>query len=138
MLQMVNHQPRHPDRQGRLVPRGGTQFAQFLETRAGDVDVDSKRDAAQHGARGNPHGRPVGIIDGQCVGDLAGSLPGEVGGRDVAIGRPRGGAHLPAVSGVRFTGGLEVFGDQRGVLVRRFRNPGFDHRGEPPVHLGAS
>ena len=57
--------------------------------------------------------------------------------RDVAVGRPRSGAHVPAVSGVQITGGLQMLGDQRGVLVGRVRVTFFDRGGHPPVQLGA-
>jgi hypothetical protein len=48
-----------------------------------------------------------------------------------------GGAYVPAVGGVQITGGLEVFGDQRGVLLGRCRLLGFDGGGQPPVQPGA-
>ena len=47
------------------------------------------------------------------------------------------GAHVPAVRGAQITGGLQMLGDQRGVLVGRFRVAGFDRGGQPPVQLGA-
>ena len=77
--------------------------------------------AAQHGARGDAHRGPVGVVGGQRVGDLAGPLPTEPRRGDVAVGRPRCGAHVPAVRGVQITGGLQMFGDQRRVLVGRCR-----------------
>ena len=47
------------------------------------------------------------------------------------------GAHVPAVGGVQITGGLQVFGDQRRVLVSRGGVTRFDRGGQPPVQLGA-
>ncbi len=56
---------------------------------------------------------------------------------DVAIGRPRCGAHVPAVGGVQLAGGLQMFGDQRRILVSRARIVLFDRSGQALVPLGA-
>ena len=47
------------------------------------------------------------------------------------------GAHVPAVGGVQLAGGLQMFGDQRGVLVDRSRVTLFDGGGQAPVQFGA-
>ena len=47
------------------------------------------------------------------------------------------GAHVPAVGGVQITGGLQMLGDQRRVLVGRVRVALFDRGGQPPMQLGA-
>ena len=44
---------------------------------------------------------------------------------------------MPAVGGVQITGGLQMFGDQRRVLVDRVRVTCFDRGGQPPMQLGA-
>jgi hypothetical protein len=128
---------RHTDGQRRLVPGGGAQLPQFLEAVTGHFHMDPKGGPAQHGARGDTHGCPFGVIAGQSVGDLAGALPTQPGRGDVAVGRPRCGAHLPAIGGVPITGGLQVLGDQCGVLVSQLRIAAFDRGGQPPVQLGA-
>ena len=46
-------------------------------------------------------------------------------------------AHMPAVGGVQITGGLQMFGDQRRVLIRRGRVARFDRGRHPPVQFGA-
>ena len=56
-----------------------------------------------------------------AVGDLAGPLPTHPRRGDVAVGRPRAGAHMPAEGGVEIAGGLQVLGDQGRVLVDRRR-----------------
>jgi hypothetical protein len=66
------------------------------------VQMDSKGDPAQHGARGNAHG---------C------SLGSSAGGADVMLGHPRCGAYVPPVGGVPITGGRQMFGDQRSGLL---------------------
>ena len=85
------------------------------------VRIDSPDGAAQHGAGGDAHRGAVRVIGGQRVGDLAGPLPTDPRRSDVTVGRPRTGAHVPAVCGMAVTGGLQMFGDQRGILVGRFR-----------------
>ena len=44
---------------------------------------------------------------------------------------------MPAVGGVQITGGLQMFGDQRCVLVHRLRMALLDRGGQPPVQLAA-
>ena len=83
--------------------------------------MDPPSGAAQHGARGDAHRCAVRVIGGQCVGDPAGALPTQPRCGDVAVGRPRAGAHVPAKRGVQITGGLQMLGDQRRVLVGRCR-----------------
>jgi hypothetical protein len=51
--------------------------------------------------RSDAHGGPVRVLGGQCVGDLFPVLPTESRRGDVAVGRPRCGAHVPVVAGVR-------------------------------------
>jgi len=51
----------------------------------------------------------------------------------VAVGRPRSGAHVPAVGGVEIICGLQVLGDQGGILISRNRITAFDGGGQPPV-----
>ena len=67
------------------------------------------------------HGCPVGVIGRHCVGDRLGALPTQSRRGDVAVGRPRCGAHMPAVGGVQITGGLQVFGNQGRILISRCR-----------------
>ena len=62
-----------------------------------------------------------GSSAGKRVGDLLGALPAQSRRGDVAVGRPRCGAHVPAVGGVQITGGLQMFGDQGRVLLGRCR-----------------
>ena len=112
-----------------LSPAAVHNSPQFLEAVPGNADMDSPGGPAQHGARGDAHGGPVGVVGGQRVGDLARALPTQSRRGDVAVGRPRCGAHVPAVGGVQITGGLQMFGDQRGVLVDRFRVTCFDRGG---------
>ena len=78
-----------------------------------------------------------GSSAGSRVGDPAGPLPTEPGSGDVAVGRPRAGAHVPAIRGVQLAGGLEVFGDQRRVLLHRAGRTLLDRGGQAPVPLGA-
>ena len=47
------------------------------------------------------------------------------------------GAHVPAVRGVQLAGGLQMFGDQRRVLLDRLRVTLLDRGGQAPVPLGA-
>ena len=44
---------------------------------------------------------------------------------------------MPAVGGVQIAGGLQMFGDQRRIFIRRGRATGVDYGGQPPVQLGA-
>ena len=78
-----------------------------------------------------------GSSAGSASAIFARALPTHPRRSDVAVGRPRPGAHVPAVGGVQITGGLQVFGDQRRILVDRVRVTGFDRGGQPPVQLGA-
>ena len=99
--------------------------------------MDSKGAAAQHGARGDAQGCPVGVLGGQSVGDPLGALPTQPRRGDVAVGRPRPGAHMPAVGGVQIARGLQMLGDQRRVLISRGRVSRLDRGGHPPVQFGA-
>ena len=65
------------------------------------------------------------------------TLPTHSRGGDVAIGRPRCGAHVPTVGGVQITGGLQMLGNQRSVVVGRSGITLFDRGGQAPVQLGA-
>jgi hypothetical protein len=62
MICVIMHQPRQGDRERRLIPGGGAQLAQFIKAGTRNVDMDSRCDPAQHGARGDAHGGPVGVI----------------------------------------------------------------------------
>ena len=88
--------PAMPMASDALVPGGRAQLPQLLESRCGDVDMDSEGVAAQQGASGNAHRSAIRIVGGQRVGDLARPLPTDPRRRDVAGGRPRAGAHVPA------------------------------------------
>ncbi len=59
----------------------------------------------------------VWVVGRKTVGDLLGALPTQLRRGDVAVGGPCCGAHVPAVGGVQISGCLQVFGDQRRVLV---------------------
>ena len=93
--------------------------------------------ATQHGAGGDAHRQVVGVIVRQRVGDPACPLPTDPGSSEIAVGRPRGGAHVPAVRGMQFTCGLQMFGDQRRVLVGRPGRTLLDHGGQAAMQLGA-
>ena len=59
---VIHSRPAIPIRQGRLVPGGGAQLMQFLKAVTGNGHMDSPGDPAQHGARSDAHGCPVGVI----------------------------------------------------------------------------
>ena len=99
-----------------LSPATRAQLPQLLEV-AGDVRIDSPAGAAQHGAGRDAHRGAVRVVVGQRVGDLAGPLPTDPRRGDVTVGRPGAGAHVPAVRGIAVACGLQMFGDQRGILV---------------------
>ena len=77
------------------------------------------------------------VLGGQDVGYLAGPLPTDPGGGQIADGRPRGGAHVPAVCRLQFACAFEVLGDECRIVVHRCWVTIFDRRGKPPVPLGA-
>ena len=79
--------------------------------------MDSVGIGTQQGASGDPHRQPVRVVGGQRVGDLARPPPTQIRRRDIAGGRPRTRAHVPAIGGVQITGGLQMLGDQRGILI---------------------
>ena len=113
------------------------QVAQFVEAGVGDAAAETVGVPAQHGAGRDLYRQPVGVVDGQPVGDVAGALPVRLGRADVPGGRPACGPHVPAVGDVQITGGLKMFGDQRGILLSRCRISLFDRDGQPPMQLGA-
>ena len=118
---MLQRQPDHADGQRPLVPGRRAKLSQLLEEAAGKIGIDPEGVAAQPGARGDAHRGAVRIVGGQRVGDPARPLPTDSRGGDVAGGRPRPGAHVPAERCVEIACGLQVLGDQRGVLVDRSR-----------------
>jgi hypothetical protein len=77
------------------------------------------------------------VLGGQDVGYLAGPLPTDPGGGQIADGRPRGGAHVPAVCRLQFACAFEVLGDECRIVVHRCWVTIVDRRGKPPVPLGA-
>jgi hypothetical protein len=77
------------------------------------------------------------VLGGQDVGYLAGPLPTDPGGGQIADGRPRGGAHVPAVCRLQLACAFEVLGDECRIVVHRCWVTIFDRRGKPPVPLGA-
>ena len=62
-----------------------------------------------------------GSSSGSASAITARTLPTDPCRADVAVGRPSAGAHMPAVGGMQFAGGLQVLGDQRRVLIGRRR-----------------
>ena len=92
---------------------------------------------AQHGAGGDAHRQSLGVIVRQSVGDEAGPLPADPGSVDIAVGGPRAGTHVPAIGGVQLAAGLQMFGDERRVLVHRAGLALLDRGGQAPVPLGA-
>ena len=45
---------------------------------------------------------------------------------------------MPLIRGVQITGGLQMFGDQRRILVKGFRVTFLDRRGQTAMQLGAA
>ncbi len=90
----------------------------------------------QHGARRDLPRDRLGVVVGQQVGDALRALPLRAGGEKIAGPQPFRGAHVPVVGLHQRARGLEVGGDQRGVLVGA-RIAGLDGRREPAVRLGA-
>ena len=86
---------------------------------------------------GDAHRVPSGSSSGSASAILARALPTQPRRADVAVGRPRRGAHVPVEGGTQIPGGLQVFGDQRGVLLRRCRVTRLDCGRNAPVQLGA-
>ena len=121
-----------------LVASGGAQFPQFVEAGVGAAQPGSPGAAAQAGCaarcasrRGRDHRRVARRRPG-------GRAPNSIrAARDVAVGRPGSGAHVPAVRGVQIACGLQMLGDQGGVLVDRSGSRCFDRGGHAPVQLGA-
>ena len=134
---MLACQPEHADGQRRLVSCRGAQFARFIDAARDTQILPARRGGAHHGARSDPHCGPIRIIGRQLIGDLTGTLPTDPRRGDVAPGRPRTRAHAPAVGGREIACGLQVLGDQRGVLVSRFRVTRLDGECDAPVHRGA-
>ena len=105
---------------------------------ADDFTMDSPVAAAQHGARGDAH-RLRGWGHRRATRRRSVRARSQLI-RAAAMSRlvdHVAGAHVPAVGGVQITCGLEVFGDQRGVLVGRCRVTRFDRGGHAPMQLGA-
>ena len=78
-----------------------------------------------------------GAVARQFVGDPAGPFPADPGSVEIAVGRSRGGAHVPAIRCVQFARGLQMFGHQRRVLLHRRRLTLLNRGGHAPVPLGA-
>ena len=120
--QVLHHQPRHADGQRRLVPGGGAQLPQFVEAVTGHVAIWTRKAVPHNMVRGAMR---MAARSGSSAGNASATwrARSQLSTRrgDVAVGRPRSGAHVPAVRGVQITGGLQVLGDQRGVFVDRCR-----------------
>ena len=97
------------------------KLSQLLKQAVGDVGMDSEGVAAQPGARGDAHRGAMRIVGGQRVGDLACPLPTRPRRHNVTGGRPRPCAHVPAERGVEIACGLQVLGNQGGILVEPIR-----------------
>ena len=116
---VIHRQPGHADGQRDLVPGRAAQLPQLRRSGPAFVlhRLASRCRTAWCGAR--CAWQSAGVVGGQRVGDMAGPLPTDPRRGDVAVGRPRAGAHVPAVRGLQFACGLQMFGDQRRVLVGR-------------------
>ena len=119
------------------IASGTTQFSQFVEAGVGDTAAGPPDGAAQQRSRRNLHRRPIRSVGGQPVGDLAGPLPTHPGRANVSNDRPAAGAHMPVERGTQVPRGLQVLGDQSGILIDRARLLLFDRRGQAPVQFGA-
>jgi hypothetical protein len=126
---------RHTHYQRHLIIGVGAQFAQFIEPSISDATAGSPGTSAQKRAWRDPHRLPVWVIGRQSVGHLTCALPASPGSPDVTIGGPRAGAHVPAKSVAEIICGLQVCGDQRGVLVCCRRVASLDSGGEAAVKL---
>ncbi|BCI87486.1 hypothetical protein NIIDMKKI_26920 [Mycobacterium kansasii] len=73
--------------------------------------------AAQQSSWSYSHRDPVRDIVGQSVGNLAGPLPAPARRGLVANASPLTGAQVPDLGFAQVPGGLQMFGDQRRVLV---------------------
>ena len=104
-----------------FVPGGRAQLPQLLEEAAGDVHMDPEGVGAQQLASGDAHRQPVRIVGGQRVGDPVGMFPTDRAAVMSRLVAPRCRAHVPAIGGVQITGGLQMLGDQRSVLLGRCR-----------------
>ena len=71
----------------------------------------SPRASTQQRTGSDAHGHSIGIVVGHLVGDLACPTPTRLGGRDVAAGQPRPGAHVPVECEFQISGGFEVLGN---------------------------
>ena len=134
---VLAQQPHHANGQPPFFCGRRAQVPQLLEEAAGHVGMDPEGIGTQQGASGDAHRQPVRVVGAQRIGDPARPLPTQIGTRDIAGGRPRCGAHVPGIRGVQITGGLQMFGDQRRILVNRRRVTRFDCGRHPTVHLGA-
>ena len=94
------------------------------------------RAARQQGARCDAHRGPVGFVVGQRVGDPACPPPTRLRRGDVAVGRPGTCPHVPAEGRAEITGGLQMLGDQRRILVGRAGIALLDRCRQAPVQLG--
>ena len=121
LRQVRAQQPGHADGQRRLVPRRAAQLSEFVEEAAGDVGMDPDRcrttgRAERCASRSGPGRRRAAR--------RRPGVPAPNSDRAAAMSRVAAhaaGTHVPAVGGVQITGGLQMFGDQRGVLVGRCR-----------------
>ena len=78
--------------------------------------------ATQLGTGGDAHRGPrLGSSSGSAIGDLSRLAPNSTCAAGCRAWSTSGGAHVPPVCGAKLAGGLQVFGDQRGVLVGGFR-----------------
>ena len=114
----VPYKPRHADRQRGFVPCCGAQLRSSSKY-VPETSHELARRFRTTWCAARYAWLPVRVIGGQSVGDLLGALPTQSRCGDVAVGRPRCCAHVPAVGGVPITGGLQMFGNQRSILISR-------------------
>jgi len=134
---VFHHQPGHADRQRPPITHGGAQVTQFVKAGVGAAAAHAPRARAQKGAGRDAHRWPIRVVVGEPVGDLSCPPPTGVRRGDVAVGRPGSGAHVPGEGRAQIPGRLQMLGDQRRILIRRFRLALLYRRRQAPVQLRA-
>lgn len=132
----LGFQPGHADGERYLVAGRGAQLPQFLVKSPGFLNR-LPTDRAQHGPRGDPPRQVIGFVRGKQVSDVDGALPADPSRAGVQVGRPRARAHVPGVRRGQVTSGLQMFGDQRGVLLGCHGAGRFDGNRQSAMPLGA-
>jgi hypothetical protein len=121
--------------QRHFVARLLCQSAHFCELFVVDATSGAERAGTQHRAGRYSHRVSARVVGIELFGNMTSSLPTRARRVDIAENQPRSSTHVPTERIPKVAGGLQMFGYQGSVLLRRDRISSLERAGEAPMEL---